>query len=34
VDEMESELKSAYFRNRFYLLMQSMLLEFVMNRGD
>ena len=26
VDEMESELKSAYFRNRFYLLMQSMLL--------
>ena len=34
VDEMEPELKSAYFRNRFYLLMQSMLLEFVMNRGD
>ncbi len=34
VDEMESELKSAYFRNRFYLLMQSMLLEFIMNKAE
>ena len=34
VDEMEPELKSAYFRNRFYLLMQSMLLEFIMNKAE
>ena len=34
VNEMESELKSAYFRNRFYLLMQSMLLEFIMNKAE
>ena len=34
LDEMESELKSAYFRNRFYLLMQSMLLEFIMNKAE
>jgi len=33
-DGVESELKSAYFRNRFYLLLQSMLLEFVMERAE
>jgi hypothetical protein len=32
LDEMEPEPRSAYFRNRFYLLLQSMLLEFVLNR--
>lgn len=34
LNDWEPELKSAYFRNRFYLLLQSMLLEFVMDRAD
>ncbi|WP_435893030.1 hypothetical protein [Oceaniferula spumae] len=30
VDEAPAELRSAHFRNRFYLMLQSMLLEYVM----
>ena len=30
LDDLEPELKSAYYRNRFYLLLQSMLLEYIM----
>ena len=33
-NDWEPELKSAYFRNRFYLLLQSMLLEFIMNKAE
>jgi len=31
LEEVVSEVRSAYFRNRFYLFLQSMLLEFVMD---
>ena len=34
LNDWEPELKSAYFRNRFYLLLQSMLLEFIMNKAE
>lgn len=30
LDDLEPDLKSAYYRNRFYLLLQSMLLEYIM----
>ena len=33
-NDWEPELRSAYFRNRFYLLLQSMLLEFIMNKAE
>lgn len=33
-EEVAPEVRSAYYRNRFYLLLQSMLLEFVMGEGD
>jgi len=34
LNDWEPELRSAYFRNRFYLLLQSMLLEFIMNKAE
>ena len=34
VGELEPELRSAFYRNRFYLLLQSMLLDFIMDRDD
>ena len=34
LNDWEPGLKSAYFRNRFYLLLQSMLLEFIMNKAE
>ena len=34
LNDWEPELKSAYFRNRFYLLLQSMLLEFIMKKEE
>ena len=30
-DDLEPELRSAYFRNRFYLFLQSMMLDYVMD---
>ena len=34
LNDWDLELKGAYFRNRFYLLLQSMLLEFIMNKAE
>ena len=33
VEDAPSELRSAHFRNRFYLMLQSMLLEYVMGEA-
>lgn len=32
--QLDPELRNAFFRNRFYLLLQSTLLDFVMDRPD